>query len=75
MLGRVATFESTLKSFARRQLHSQRIAAYLRSNRRPWSYGYGEYKAQYLRNFIGDEAFMESMKRGDPLPPIRLSSG
>lgn len=69
MLGAVASLESTLKTFARKWVHRWRIAAYLRSDRRPWRYGYSEYKALYLRNVLNDDALMQTFRAGEPLPP------
>lgn len=64
----VAKVESTLKTFVRKQLHRQRIAVYLRSDRRPWSYGYNEYKEQYLRDVLSNNDLMKTFRERNPLP-------
>lgn len=69
MLRTAAKLESMLKTFAREQLHRQRVAAYLRSDRRPWCYGYNEYKELYLRNVLNDDALMQTFRAAERLSP------
>jgi len=65
---RIARIEHSLKAFVQKQLYHNRIAAYLRSGRRPWSIGYGDYKGQYLRDVLSNDNLMKTFREGNPLP-------
>ena len=60
--------KKALERFANEQVRRQRLASYLRSDRRPWRRGYDEYKMQYLNNVIRDNAMLETFRRGNQLP-------
>ena len=44
------------------------INIYLRSNRRPWRFGFNEYRDWYLGNTLKDNELMDSFKKSLPLP-------
>ena len=47
---------------------TQSLARYQRSDRRPWRTGYWEYKNQYLRNAVNNDAILQTFLKGNPLP-------
>ena len=64
----VTKLENMLKTFAHELVHRRRIKCYLRSDRRPWRYGYHEYKYQYLQNVINSHDLMKTFRERNPLP-------
>lgn len=50
------------------QLKRRRLAAYLKSDRRPWGVGYGEYREQYLENAINDSSLTQILCQNQSLP-------
>jgi SAM-dependent methyltransferase len=57
-----------LKQFMPEQNSHNSISAYLRSGRRPWSQGYGDYKGQYIQDVLSDNNLMKTFREGNPLP-------
>jgi SAM-dependent methyltransferase len=50
------------------QVRRRRLATYLKSDRRPWSEGYDEYKREFLNEALLNEGLLDSLVKGDPLP-------
>lgn len=50
------------------QLKRRRLAAYLKSDRRPWSPGYAEYREQYLEKAINDSSLTQIFSENRLLP-------
>lgn len=47
---------------------SSRIQQYLSSDRKPWSPGYSQYKADYIFDILTSDSLMECFRRNQPLP-------
>ena len=47
----------------------KRLAAYLKSDRRPWREGYYEYREKCLSEAVVDEALLDTFAEDRPLPP------
>ena len=62
-------FFRRLETFARKQVRKQRIAAYLRSDRRPWRPGYIDYQEEYLEKVLQDTVQIEDFRQRKQLPP------
>jgi len=60
--------QAKAKKIAWKQLHQKRVASYLKSDRRPWSLGYDEYRLQYLGESINDSILAQTFKNGGQLP-------
>jgi len=60
--------QAKAKKMAWKQLHQKRVAAYLKSDRRPWSYGYDEYRLQSLAESIQDAGLAKVFRENRPLP-------
>jgi len=68
ILNTFARLESSLKSFIRKTRRKRAIALYLKSERRPWSRGYTEYKEQFIQKNSEDQAFMKDFLKDSQLP-------
>jgi len=67
-LGILVRLEYKLKTFVRKLLNKHRVTTYLRSDRRPWSYGYSEYKEQYLHAAINNLDLARNFQERNGLP-------
>jgi SAM-dependent methyltransferase len=45
-----------------------RLSSYLKSDRRPWRTGYGEYRQQFLEEAINNSALLRALAKSEPLP-------
>ncbi len=63
-----ARLRYAIEAFAREQIRRRRMASYLRSDRRPWSTGYHEYKAKYLTNVLNNDDILCRFRQGRRLP-------
>lgn len=68
MVGRIVRVEDRLKSVARDALRRWRIRSYVASDRRPWRYGYYEYRDRYLQEALQNPALLKSFRTGKALP-------
>lgn len=46
----------------------KRLSSYLKSDRRPWREGYGEYRVEFLQSSINNPDLLHNLGNGDPLP-------
>jgi SAM-dependent methyltransferase len=68
LLSQAASLKNAVQRFTIDKIKRRRLAAYLKSNRQPWTRGYDEYREQFLRNAIQDEAVLNILRDGQPLP-------
>jgi SAM-dependent methyltransferase len=68
MLRTVARMIKALEIFASKNIRKQNLSSYKRSDHRPWSIGYDEYKAEYLSKIINDDAILMAFRKDKPLP-------
>src|SRR5688500_16264708 len=68
MTSKVAQLEASLKGFLRGKIRGYRRAKYLRSGKRAWSEGYGDYKASFLANVLADSNLLGIFRDGLDLP-------
>ena len=68
MIATAAGVKNSLRDFALERVRRRRLATYLKSDRRPWSTGYWEYREQYLREAIQNESLLKTLRDGGPLP-------
>ena len=57
-----------MKTFLRGRLRGYRRTKYLRSGRRAWSYGYGDYKNSFIDRVLGEDELLQIFRTGAPLP-------
>jgi SAM-dependent methyltransferase len=46
----------------------KRLSSYLKSDRRPWRVGYGEYRVEFLEEAINNKQLLHALLKGEPLP-------
>jgi SAM-dependent methyltransferase len=63
-----ARWKRKAEKLARNQISRRRLSSYLKSDRRPWSTGYDEYREQYLKQAIKDPAVLHAFADGGSLP-------
>ena len=68
IIGKVAQAKNTLSSLTLEQVRKRRLAAYLKSDRRPWQTGYQEYREQFLKGAVHDQSLLARLRDGDPMP-------
>lgn|SRR5574341_406626 len=68
LIFKAAQVKNAVRTFTFDQIKRRRLANYLRSERRPWSAGYAEFREDYLRNAIVDQALLRSLRNGQELP-------
>ena len=68
LVSRAATVKNSVKDLVLEQIRRRRLAQYLKSDRRPWSTGYWEYREQLLKQAIQDESLLATLRDRRPLP-------
>lgn len=68
MIAKTAHMKNALSSFAWEQIRRRRLASYMKSDKRPWSTGYAEYREEYLSNAVKDASFLKVLREGAQLP-------
>lgn len=68
MISTAIELQAKAKKIAWKKLHQKRVATYLKSDRRPWSPGYDEYRLEYLAQSISNPALAQIFKDGGALP-------
>ncbi|MEK6334521.1 MAG: class I SAM-dependent methyltransferase [Acidobacteriota bacterium] len=63
-----ARLKGKAEKLAWAQLKRRRLAAYLKSDRRPWGVGYSEFREEYLEKSINDSSLAEIFSEKRPLP-------
>lgn len=64
----LSKFERSIEKLVRRLVHQRRLASYLRSDRRPWSVGYSDYRNRYLSDALKNNSLLNKFQKGLPLP-------
>jgi len=65
---KAARFKTAMEAFTWNTLNRRRLAVYLRSDRRPWSTGYDEYRQKSLMESINSDSVLEIFANGRDLP-------
>jgi SAM-dependent methyltransferase len=68
ILGRAASVKNSLRDLAFEQIRRRRLGVYLKSERRPWTTGYGEFREQSLRAAVHDKPLLKTFRAGHDLP-------
>ena len=68
LVAKAATVKNSLRDLALEQIRRRRLAVYLKSDRRPWSPGYWEFRMQSLEQAIQDESLLAKFREREPLP-------
>jgi SAM-dependent methyltransferase len=68
LFAKAATVKNSLRDLALERIRQRRLAVYLRSDRRPWSAGYWEFRMQSLEQAIQDDVLLTKFRERQPLP-------
>jgi hypothetical protein len=68
ILTKLAQAETKIKAFLRNKIMKRKIDRYMRSDRRPWSEGYTDFKEQYIQNLLSDKQIMDTFRKGGIVP-------
>jgi len=68
MINTAIQLQTKAKKMVWKKLHQKRVATYLKSDRRPWSPGYDEYRLEYLAKSISDPVLAQTFRDGGALP-------
>ena len=68
LIAKATTVKNSLRDLALERIRRRRLAVYLKSNRRPWSTGYWEFRMQSLQEAIQDESLLTRFRKARPLP-------
>ena len=68
LVAKAATVKNSLRDLALEQIRRRRLAVYLKSDRRPWSAGYWEFRMQSLEQAIQNELLLAKFREREPLP-------
>jgi SAM-dependent methyltransferase len=68
LISKAAQVKNALQTFTFDRIKRRRLAKYLKSDRRPWSTGYAEFREGYLRKAIADQSLWQRLRHGQALP-------
>lgn len=68
LIATAAQVKNAVQTFTFDRIKRRRLAKYLKSDRRPWSIGYAEFRERYLRNAVADLSLLQRLRDGQALP-------